>query len=87
MIDYIAELFDVEYTCKLLNTNDQERKLERQKKSRPILAKIYTGIWLMSKNMALMANTTMFNAVNYLLNQWDYLRNFILDGRGNYRIT
>lgn len=44
MIEAIAELFDIEYYCKLLDMAPDERKRERQKKSRPILARIYTMV-------------------------------------------
>ena len=58
-----------------------ERKRERQKKSRPILARIYTMARRMYKSREVMANPTMAKAVNYTLHQWDNLRNFILDGK------
>lgn len=43
VIEAIGELFDIEYYCRLLNMSTDDRKQERQKKSRPILAKIYDG--------------------------------------------
>lgn len=48
--------------------------------SRPILAKIYIMVRRMYRSPQVMANPTMAKAVNYTLNQWDNLRNFILDG-------
>ena len=35
----------------------------------------------MYRSPEIMANPTMAKAVNYTLNQWDNLRNFILDGK------
>lgn len=81
VIETIGELFAIEYNCKILNVSDAERKIERQKKSRHVLTKIYMMVRTMSKNLSLMANPTMSKAVNYTLNQWNSLRNFILDGR------
>lgn len=81
MIEAIAELFDIEYYCRLLDISDDDRKLERQKKSRPILAKIYIMARSMYGSPEVMANPTMAKAVKYTLNQWDNLRNFILDGK------
>lgn len=81
VIETISELFDVEYNCKLLGFNDDKRKVERQRKSRPILARIYIMVRTMSRNVEVMANATMAKAVNYMLNQWDNLRNYILDGK------
>lgn len=81
LIEAIAELFDIEYYCKLLGMNADDRKRERQKKSRPILARIYMMVRRMYQSPGIMANPTMAKAVNYTLNQWDNLRNFILDGK------
>lgn len=81
VIETIAELFGVEYNCRLLEMSDESRKFERQKKSQPILISIYTKIKTMSCNPKIMANPTVVKTVSYTLNQWDNLRNFILDGK------
>lgn len=81
VIEAIAELFDIENYCKLLDMSEDDRKQKRQKKSRPILAKIYIMARRMYRSPEVMANPTMAKAVNYTLNQWDNLRNFILDGK------
>lgn len=81
VIEAIGELFDIEYYCRLLNMSTDDRKQERQKKSRPILAKIYMMVRRMSGSPEVMANPTLAKAVKYTLNQWDNLRNFILDGK------
>ena len=81
MIEDCAEMFGIEYNCKLQNMTDEERKRERRKKSRPILARMLIRAIRLSKNAVVMANATMAKAINYLLNQWGNLRNFILDGR------
>ncbi|NLB79151.1 MAG: transposase, partial [Clostridiaceae bacterium] len=52
-----------------------------EKQSVPIMTRLYARAKTMSKDMELMSNSLMRKAVNYLLNQWNRLRNFILDGR------
>lgn len=52
-----------------------------EKQSVPIMTRLYARAKTMSKDMELMANGLMRKAVNYLINQWERLRNFILDGR------
>src|SRR5574344_84721 len=81
VIETIAELFDVECTCKLANMNALERKQERHRRSVPILTRLYAMVETMSKDLVLMANTMMAKAINYILNQWQSLRNFILNGK------
>ncbi|MGL4519616.1 MAG: IS66 family transposase, partial [Phocaeicola sp.] len=68
MIETIAELFNIEYNCSLLNLSPEERRLKRRKSSRPILAKIYAKARAISKDILLMANPTLAKAVNYTLN-------------------
>ena len=81
VIETIAELFDIEYTCKIAKMNFTERKIERQSNSVPVLTRLYGMVHTMSKDVVLMANTLMAKAVNYLLNQWQNLFNYIMDGR------
>lgn len=81
IINTIAELFDVEYTCKVARLSDEERKMERLKKSVPVLTRLYAMVRTMSKDAALMANDMMARTVKYILNQWNSLRNFILNGK------
>ena len=50
-------------------------------RSKPILKKIHSKVLLMSIDAGLMANNLMKKAVNYLLNQWKTLENYIEDGR------
>ena len=75
-----ADLFKVEaeYTKKELDV--QERKSERENRSLPIMTKIYCRIKSLSKDTATMSNSLMKKPFNYMLNQWESLRNFILDG-------
>lgn len=81
MINEIGYLFEVELNAKICGLSDLERKQNRQKLSVPIMTRLYARAKTMSKDLALMANDLMRKAVNYLLNQWDSLRNYILDGK------
>ena len=81
VLECMAELFGVEHTCKLLGMTAAERQAERQKRSIPILTRLYALIKTLSKDTVVMANALMAKAVNYVLNQWQNLRNFIMDGK------
>ena len=48
---------------------------------RLLMTRIYCRIKSLSKDTTTMANSLMKKAVTYMLNQWESLRNFILDGR------
>lgn len=71
----------IDETCELVGIEPEERKVQREKQSVPIMTRLYARAKTMSKDMELMSNSLMRKAVNYLLNQWNRLRNFILDGR------
>lgn len=81
VINDVADLFKVEAECEKKELDAQERKTERENRSVPIMARIYCRIKSLSKDTATMANSLMKKAVTYMLNQWESLRNFILDGR------
>lgn len=81
IINEIAGLFKQEITFRLLNLTPEQIKERRQKRSVPILRRIHDKVVLMSTDLKLMANDLMKKAVNYTLNQWKSLENFIKDGR------
>ena len=81
VINDVADLFKVEAECAKKELDAQERKTERENRSVPIMTRIYCRIKSLSKDTAIMANSLMKKAVTYMLNQWESLRNFILDGR------
>ena len=81
VINDVADLFKVEAECEKKDYDVLERKTEREKKSVPIMTRIYCRVKSLSKDAAIMSNSLMKKAVNYMLNQWESLRNFILDGR------
>lgn len=81
VINDVADLFKVEAECAKKGLDALERKTERENRSVPIMTRIYCRIKSLSKDTAIMANSLMKKAVSYMLNQWESLRNFILDGR------
>lgn len=80
MINDIAELFKNEISFKLLKLKPFEIEDRRERRSKPILKRIHDRAVLMKSNLMLMANDKMRNAVDYLLNQWKSLENFIKSG-------
>lgn len=81
IINMIAELFRLELAFKVQKLSPDQIKVRRERRSRTILRRIHNRVVLMSTDLKLMANEMMSNAVNYMLNQWKSLENFIKDGR------
>lgn len=81
IINMIAELFRLELAFKVQKLSPDQIKVRRERRSKTILRRIHDRIVLMSTDLKLMANEMMSNAVNYMLNQWKSLENFIKDGR------
>lgn len=77
-IDEIELLFDNERAFK--NLPATERAEKRQKLSLPILNRIFAKAKSVAANAELMAKSLLKKAVNYINNQTEILRNFILDG-------
>ncbi len=80
MINMIADLFRNEITFKALNLKPFQIEDRRKKRSKPILRKIHDAVVMMATDIGLMANEMMRKAVNYTLNQWKSLENFIRTG-------
>lgn len=80
VINDVADLFKVEAECEKKGLDVQARKIERENRSSHIMTRIYCRIKSLSHDTAIMANSLMKKAVAYMLNQWESLRNFILDG-------
>lgn len=75
--EYCNKLFDIERDIKDLEPDEKYTK--RQELSKPILDDFL--VWLKSINPAKQSH--LGTAVTYILNQWDYLQNYLLDGRLN----
>ena len=81
IINMIAELFKLELAFKVQKLTPDQIKVRRERRSKTILRRIHDRVVLMSTDLKLMTNEMMSNAVNYMLNQWKSLENFIKDGR------
>lgn len=81
VINDVADLFKVEAECEKKGLDVEARKIERENRSSHIMTRLYCRIKSLSKDTAIMSNTLMKKAVTYMMNQWESLRNFILDGR------
>lgn len=75
-LNQIGELYHVEQSCK--NMPAFQRYRYRKKHSKPLLKKLYR--WLKSTIKTLMPNTPISKAVNYMLNHWRALCNFLANG-------
>ncbi|HAQ40613.1 MAG TPA: IS66 family transposase [Clostridiales bacterium] len=73
--EYCNKLFEIERNIKELSPEEKLKK--RQELSRPILDEFL--VWLKSLNPAKQSH--LGNAVNYTLNNWENLNNYMLDGR------
>ncbi len=81
LLDMIGELFEVEYYCKINNFTEEQRYKERQTSSKIKLDRLYVTVVNMSQDKILMSNELFAKAIKYFLNQWQSLKNFILDGK------
>jgi hypothetical protein len=76
-IAYCAKLFKIEESIKY--ASDEERYDERMKRSKPLMDEFHR--WLLTQKKQALPKSMLGQAVNYTLNQWDKLENFLLDGR------
>jgi len=76
---YFQKLFAIESKADELNFSPQERKNLRLKESKKILDQFYS--WIASTSMKILPQSLLGKAINYAINQKEYLTNFLLDGR------
>jgi len=76
-LDFCNRLYSVEH--KFEEKSPEERYEGRLKKSKPILDEFYK--WLKQQRPRITPKSITGKAVNYCLNQWDKLCNYLLDGR------
>ncbi len=76
VLSQISELYQVESFCRDMPAFQRYRY--RKKHSKPILKRLYR--WLKSTIKTLMSNTPISKAVNYMLNHWRALCNFLSNG-------
>jgi len=76
-LDFCNQLYKVE--GKIKDLSDEDRYETRVAESKPILDSFYD--WLKSQKRIMLPKSKFGQAVNYCLNQWDKLNNFLQDGR------
>lgn len=72
------QLFKIESDAKELGVCGAELKLMREQESKPLLATMKE--WLDRQVLTALPKSSFGKAVNYSLNNWDELTNFLLDG-------
>ena len=72
---YCTKLFELEKTFRDLGP--EERKKQRSEQAKPVLDSMST--W--AKTRAAAPKSKLGEALTYLNNQWEYLNNYLLDGR------
>ncbi len=76
-VQTIGRLYNIETKAKSLTPED--RKSIREEKAKPILKTFRP--WLTKHLASLPSGSSIAKAINYTLNQWEYLNNYIKDGR------
>lgn len=78
-VEFCDQLYKVEK--KIKDLSNEERFEIRLAESKPILDSFYQ--WLKEQKRVMLHKSSFGKAVNYCLNQWDKLNNYLLDGRLN----
>ena len=76
-LKYCNALYKIEQNIKDLSI--EERLNIRLKKSKPILDDFST--WLKEQSKKVLPKSKLSEAINYTINQWEYVVNYLLDGR------
>lgn len=75
-VEFIGKLYKIERYCKSMTK--QERFFYRRRFARPILYKFYR--WLNKKIKNILPKSSIGQALQYTLNHWKALKNYLLDG-------
>jgi transposase len=78
MLSMYQELFKIESDARELQLSAKDVKLMREQEAKPILAKMKT--WLDQQSLVALPKSSFGKAVNYSLNNWEELNNYLLDG-------
>lgn len=76
-LQFCNQLYAIERTIK--EASPEERYKIRLEKSKPILDLFLA--WLQTKKTHVAPKSKLGEAIAYCLNQWEFLENFLLDGR------
>jgi hypothetical protein len=78
MLRMYKELFKIESDARELEITGDQLKLMREQESKPILDNMHA--WLLKESITALPKSSFGKAVNYCLNNWRELNNFLLDG-------
>lgn len=81
ILKYFALLYNVEENLKERQASPEEKKREREEKSKPILD--YMKQWMEQKKSETTPKSGLGEAINYTLTRWDALCAYLKDGRYN----
>lgn len=78
VLQMFAEVFEIERAARELGLSADEIKLMREQEAKPILGNMKK--WLDEQVLVALPKSSFGKAVNYCLNNWTYLTNYLLDG-------
>lgn len=78
ILQMFSEVFEIERTARALELSTDETKLMRDQEAKPILNKMKK--WLDEQVLVALPKSSFGKGVNYCLNNWTYLTNYLLDG-------
>lgn len=78
ILQMFFDLFEIERTARELELPPEQIKLMREEESKPILDKMKK--WLDDHALTALPKSSFGKGVNYCLNNWTELNNFLLDG-------
>ncbi len=78
ILQMFTDLFEIERSARELEISADEVKLMREQESRPILDKMKK--WLEEQSITALPRSAFGKGVNYCLNNWTELTNYLLDG-------
>lgn len=78
ILHMFADLFEIERTARDLELSSEETKQMRAQEAKPILDKMKN--WLDAQAITVLPRSAFGKGVNYCLNNWTELTNYLLDG-------
>lgn len=81
VLGMIQQLYAVEEELRQARAGPEERREQRQQRSRPILESLNTQLQQWRQSHAHLPQSSMGKALSYTLKQWEYLWKFLEDGR------
>jgi transposase len=77
-LDLIKRLYEIESTAKELRLSAEQLHLMREQESIPILKTLFD--WMQKQSLIALPQSRLGKAINYTLNNWQFLLNYTLSG-------